>query len=301
MRTTTISLLLLLLASPGADAQFSHDSEFGMRLDSANEREPRWQYRLKFKPSYRFDERWTVHAFFASGDDFDSAYNRINENDDEFHVRRLFGRYETEVGRIEFGVLPPFKGRVSSTGLSKEGWIKGARGVLERKRGTLELVLGQLDDLRARTALSAPDELNYVELEFSGRVSEQWSYELGFEHMLDDDYLRTEVRFAPQGSTAYTLEFVANLNEEARKVTLGLESTFLFATREIEWFTYYSYAPSDFGLRAELTEDFLEFGHAFAAEFSAPLKSAERVSWFINFELYEGRSRGKFGFDVDFD
>lgn len=77
------------------------------------------------------DAKNSIHLFVATGDDFTSLNNTFGDSND-LNVRRLFYRIENKRGKIEIGSIPPFKGRVSSTGLSGDGWIKGVRGILQR-------------------------------------------------------------------------------------------------------------------------------------------------------------------------
>ena len=79
-----------------------------------------------------------------------------------------------------------------------------------------------------------------------------------------------------------------------------MERTFNLGDRPIEWFVYYAYAEPRFGQRAELTEDFLDFGHALANEFSGAIADYDRLSWFVKAEVYEDRVRGQLGVEFDF-
>lgn len=271
-----------------------------MRYDDTSSSDERGQYRLRAYPSYDFGGSASLHAFVATGDEFDSSWNTIDDNDDEVHVRRLYMRLEDERGKIELGTMPTYKGRVSSTGLSDNGWLKGVRGVLQLKSGRLELVLGELEDIRAHSALSPPDELNYIELEYSGELTDQWSYELSFDRMLDDDFLRGEIRYRSANDVFYSIEAIHNASASAAKVVASMERTLTVGARPVEWFVYYAYAEPRFGQRAELTEDFLDFGHALANEFSGAVADSDRLSWFVKAEVYEDRARGQLGLEFDF-
>ena len=41
-----------------------------------------------------------------------------------------------QMGKTELGIIPTYKGRVSSTGLSKDGWITGIRHVRKLQNNT---------------------------------------------------------------------------------------------------------------------------------------------------------------------
>lgn len=296
-RATAITALTGLLFCPPVAAEFDYRGDMAIRVDDTEGRGSRQQYRLRVRPQFAFTERWSAHAFIATGDNFDSAYNTIDDNDDEINVRHLFVRLEDDWGKFEAGVIPPYKGRISSTGLSAEGFLQGLRGVMNMRSGRLELVLGQLEDLRASRALSVPDEIDYLELEYSGRLSDTWSFEAAGDYMLDDPFVRGEFRYSPSSSEAYAGEIIANLGEGGFKVVLSAERTFDIGDSEVEWFSYYAYAGERFGPRAELTEDFLEFGHAIATEFSSSFPGASRFEWFANFEVYEDAARVELGIE----
>ena len=291
---------MLFAASAPGQAQFLLDGDLSVRYDDTSKSDGRGQYRLRVLPSYEFDNGVSLHAFLATGDEYDSAYNTIDQNDDEFHVRHLFARFENERGKLELGAIPPYKGRVSSTGLSKEGWVKGLRGVLRQNSGDFEIVLGELDDLRAQDAISLPAKVNYVEVEYSGRLNDLWSFEVSVDRMLQDNFLRGELRYETAAGVAYALEAVRNASENANKFVVSMERSLTIGPRPIDWFIYYAYAEAAFGPRAELTEDFLDFGHAFAMEFSGAIADSSRWAWFTKAEVYENRVRGQLGLEFDF-
>lgn len=296
----TLLTIPLLLCAVASHAQLAHDSDLSVRLDDSSDRDLRGQYRLRIRPDYSFSDNWSMHAFIATGDEFESAYNTIDDSDDQINVRRLFARYQVANGsKLEVGVIPPFKGRVSSTGLSKEGWIRGARGVWMTRSGAVELVIGSLDDLRSSEALTADFDLDYFEFEYSGRLNEEWSFELGAERMFDSRFLRTEIRYAPAGSASIAGELIHNTTEGSSKVVLSTLRELSWSAQTIEWFTYYSYTGPDFGRRADLAEDFLEFGHALATKLEGGFKRFDRLGWFAELEVYENRSRLKLGFELD--
>ena len=283
-----------------AHARFEVNGDLSLRYDDTSTSDERAQYRFRARTGYALEQGISLHAFVATGTEFSSAYNTIDDNDDAIHVRRLFVRFENERGKVEVGTIPTYKGRVSSTGLSENGWLKGLRGVLQRKSGKLELVLGELEDPRAQNALSLAEELNYVELEYSARLTERWSYEFGFEHMLDDDFLRAELRHVSNDGAAWSVEAVHNASASAVKFVVSMERRVRIGARPLDWYIYYAYAEPRFGSRAELTEDFLDFGHALANEVSGSIGNHDRLSWFLKAEVYEDQVRGQAGVEWKF-
>ena len=292
-------LLALLLHAGTAGAEFRHDGDVSLRYDDRSDRPSREQYRVRLSPRFSFDSAWSVHAYIATGAAFPSAYNTFGEGND-LNVRRLFGRWANGDHKLEFGVIPPFKGRVSSTGLSDEGWIRGVRGVFALDDDRLEFVVGDLDDLRASNAFSAPFDLNYYEVEYSGQFNDLVSYEFGGERMLGENYVRTELRLTTGSDLTWSAEFVHSFKSDSTKSTLSILAPFAFAHGELEWFTYYSYVPLEFGARAVLTEDFLGFDHALGTLFEYRHSRLERVKWFADFEAGDARNRVKLGLEVDF-
>lgn len=291
---------LLLVACFPVQAQFQFEGTLSARYDDTSTSEERGQYRLRLKPSYVIDSGISLHAFIATGDVYESAYNTIDDNDDEIHIRHLFARFKNDRGMLEFGSIPSFKERVSSTGLSKEGWVKGVRGVLQQKSGAIEVVLGSLEDLRARDALSLPDDLNYVEVEYSGTYTDRWLYEIGVDRMLGDNFLRGEVLYETADGVTWSLEAIRNASRDANKFVVSMERAFRFGSQLVGWSSFYAYADEDFGSRAALTEDFLEFGHALASELSGAIAGSERWAWVATAEIYEESVRGQFEVEFTF-
>lgn len=298
MRSVGVFALAICVLAGSALAEFSHDTDASFRFDERSAADFRSQYRFRFEPSFAHASGWSVHSFIATGRSYDSAFNTIGENDDQIHLRRLFARYSGEQARIEFGVLPPYKGRISSTGLSREGWIRGTRIVIGNSPAQLEFVVGELDSIRARNAFDAFAKLNYVEIEYSRQHSERVSFELGIERMLEASFFRTEIRLAATPRTTLAAELVHNVSDDNTKLAISADTTFGDENRAIDWFTYYAYTPTGFGARAELEEDFLEFGHAVSTEISGPITVADRLRWFAKAEVYEGQSRAILGVTV---
>jgi len=295
-----VAAVFVLTGTPAPAAEFAHETDMALRYVDISEESTRTQYRFRFRPDLVLDGPWSLHAFVSTGSDYDTAYNTIDDNDDKVYVRRAFVRYETEAGKVEAGIIPPFKGRISSTGLSGEGWVKGIRGVWRANRGRFELVLGQLDDLNARSALRLPDEIDYYEFEYSGQISRTWSFEASLERMLGDNFIRGELRHVSPADVAYAMELVLNTDETARKFVVSMDRTLRLGSSELDWFSFYAYANEDFGLRAELTEDFLEFGHAVSSELSGDLFGSGRADWFAAIEFYESQTRFEMGLEYAF-
>lgn len=295
----TVFLVAIVLHAGTAAAEFRHEGDVSIRYDDRSDRPSREQYRVRWSPEFDFGNQWSVHAYVATGAAFPSAYNTFGEGGD-LNVRRLFGRWTNGDHKLELGVIPPFKGRVSSTGLSDEGWIRGVRGVFALGNDRLEFVAGDLNDLRAANAFSSPLDLNYYEVEYSGQFNDRISYELGGERMLGENYLRTELRLTSRSDFAWSAEFVYGFKSNSTKSTLSFLAPFSFGHGELEWFTYYSYVPLEFGARAILTEDFLGFDHALGTLFEYRHSRLARVKWFAEFEAGDARNRVKLGFEVDF-
>lgn len=292
-------LLPACLLANSAVGEFLYEGDVSLRLDDSSNSSRREQYRLRFNPEFVFNEKWSAHAFVATGVAFSSAYNTFGGSN-ELHVRRLFGRLTLGNNKLEFGAIPPYKGRVSSTGLSDEGWIRGVRGVIALGDDRLEFVVGDLGDLRASNALSTPFALNFYEVEYSARINDLLSYELGGERMLEENYVRAELRLTTRSDVAWSAELVHGFESNSAKSVISVLAPFALKHGELEWFTYYAYVPQEFGVRAILTEDFLGFGHAFGTEVGYQSKKFERIKWFAELEFGESRTRAKVGLEIDF-
>lgn len=290
-------ILVLLVVSQClsfAQAQnqsFSQKLDIQVRADDRSSRDLRYQYRVRYRPQFTFSEKWSAHAFAVTGDEFGSSHNTFDDGEaDYFYMRRLYGRHTSDYGKTEFGVVPTFKGRVSSSGLSKDGWVKGIRHVRALGGNNLEVVLGQLDSLNPKDALGLPDEIDYVEIEYSANIDENWSYEFSAERITQANYLRTEGRYKHSDSSTFFAELISRVNSSKIKFVAGGEGEWLFDTYAVEYFAHYSYVSEDIGLRAELTEDFLGAGHGFSAEFSGKL-SLNKFDWFVRYDMVDSRTR----------
>ena len=297
MKRSIFSFTLLLLCMPSSQASdFNTKISSALRIDDRSSRDARFQYKLSVTPSFRVAQNWSLHGYAITGDDFSSSHNTINAStSDSFYLRRLFVRYESENTKTEVGVIPTYKGRVSSTGLSKEGWIQGIRHVVASQSGKFEWVVGELSDTRASQALGIAEQLNFIEVEFSSSVSNDFAYELGFERILNANYARGEMRFSSQTDVSYGLEIIGNIAEQEFKYVASLTSEFKLMSLPAELFIYYSFVDDNFGQRAELTEDFLSTGHGFSAELESSIESIKQLNWFSKIELYEGNSRIQLG------
>lgn len=290
-------ILILVFASPVHAAELQAKLDTQLRFDDRSGRDERYQYRVRFYPSLIFDKQkyWSINAFVATGDDFSSSHNTLDDSQaDLFYVRRLFLRHENANGKTEIGILPTFKGRVSSTGLSKDGWIAGLRHVADLSYGKFEVVLGELTDTRASHALHTPDDLNYVELEYSGNLSQHTSIEMSLERLLSSNFVTGEVRYQTSSDVTYAAELIDKVDTDDFKFVASAETTFDVYQQELEVFAYYSFVSDEFGDRAELTEDFLATGHGVAIEVSSSLKFAP-LEWFGKFEAFEGNTRIQLG------
>ena len=300
-KPTTFCVVIIILAMCYARASLAQNDAFTQRLDlqtrvdDRSSRDVRYQYRVRHYAQYKFDSLWSVNTFAVTGDDFGSSHNTLDDGAaDYFYLRRLYLRRETDNGKTEIGIIPTYKGRVSSSGLSKDGWIKGLRQVSNLKTGRLELVLGQLNKINAKSALDLPTNIDYFELEYSGELSDQWSFEVSAERMTQANFLRSEIRYELGMHSTLFAEVVSKVSTGQIKAVLGVEGDVSFNAYPMEYFAHYSYVSDNFGQRAELTEDFLGTGPGFSGELSGsifPNLAVGELSWFIRYDAVEERTR----------
>lgn len=297
--------LLLPAEQVRAETGYAHDLDIQARFDDRSDRDHRNQYRLRYYPSWTFDsaERWSINSFVVTGDDFSSSHNTLADGSSEhLYVRRAFVRYQGERGKTEVGVIPTYKGRVSSSGLSKDGWIKGVRQVYELPNNSaLEWVAGQLDDTDPAHALDAPDALNYGELEYSARLDERHSYEVSVERIQEGNFIRGEYRWKFRDSQTLFLELVQRLDDPNTKTIAGLSGKFTAGEHGLEYFAHYNYVSEGFGPRAELTEDFLGTGHGVSAELSGGLPVDLDAEWFVRLDVVDSTTRLLTGIAISLD
>lgn len=292
-----ISLVLPL----DALAELALPAQVDLRYDIREGNDDRAQYRLRFSPSWDFaDTPWSLHGFVATGSSFSSSYNTLDDGEADYvQLRQAFVRYELDDGKIEAGVIPPYKGRVSSTGLAKDGWITGIRGVQQLQGiGAVELVVGEISNLDHPGVLQdSPKKLNYWEAEFSSVTINRFSYELAAERVLDDDFIRGEIRQEFNENTELRLEAINKLGDET-KVVLGLTHQLTHVEQPTELFFYYASVPKGFGQRAELTEDFVDYGHSWVIESDSRI--TKQLSWFSKTEHTSGLWRFQLGVSFDY-
>lgn len=286
---------------------FSQKLDIQVRYDNRSNRPSREQYRLRYYPSLAITSAWSVNSFVVTGDDFSSSHNTFgNNNTDYLYARRLYLRHETDSGKTELGIIPTYKGRVSSTGLSKDGWITGVRHVRQLQNDTaVEFVVGQLADANASEAFDIGGEDTYFEIEYSARMGHRHSYEASFEKMLGGTFARAEYRFRVNNEDTVFVELVQRSDKNAAKFVVGTSGEFAASafntSYPIEYFTYYSYIDSSFGERAELIEDFLGTGHGGSLEFSGILSEKHDVEWFIRADVVDSVSRLLAGVKLSFE
>ena len=286
---------------------FSQKLDIQVRYDNRSNRPSREQYRLRYYPSIAFTSAWSVNSFVVTGDDFSSSHNTFgSDNTDYLYARRLYVRHENDSGKTELGIIPTYKGRVSSTGLSKDGWITGVRHVRQLQNDTaLEVVVGQLANAEASEAFNIGGEDAYFEIEYSAKMDQRHSYEASFEKMLGGTFARAEYRFRLNDKDTAFIELVQRTDESAAKLVVGTSGEFAASafntSYPIEYFAYYSHIDSSFGKRAELIEDFLGTGHGGSLEFSGVLSEKHDVEWFVRTDIVDSVSRLLAGVKLSFE
>lgn len=111
-----------------------------------------------------------------------------------------------------------------------------------------EVVVGQLENLNPARALDAPNEIDYIELEYSARMGQRNSFELSIERMTEANFLRAEYRYQMNADHLVFAEWVKRAANTQSKVILGLKGEFTVWEQPIEYFSYYSYVSDRFSL-----------------------------------------------------
>ncbi len=274
---------------------FTNKLETQLRFDDRSNRDNRFQYRVRAYSEFSIPEtRWSINAFAVTGDEFSSSHNTIDsDTPDHFYLRRIYFRHSGALGsKTEIGVIPTYKGRVSSSGLAKDGWIKGARHVYAYDSATkFEVVVGELEDDDASTALDSLRKLNYVELEMSSQINDYSSYEISLERMTEANFARAEYRYFKPDSPTYSLEMISRLSTSKTKLVFGIEDEITLFDRPFEYYAYYSYVSRRFGARAELTEDFITTGSGLSVEIETNIFQSERWEAFARVDVFDQNTR----------
>jgi len=296
--TGFLLIAVLLYSKPLFAIDFENSVEAQIRTDHRSNKQQREQYRLRlYSELFAKNDKWSLNFFGSTGEDFASSHNSLETyNETEFHLRRAYVRYRTSSFRTELGVIPTYKGHVSSSGLSKDGFIKGLRNVFTLKTGTeLEIVMGSINETKASLALGLPNQLDYVEFEFSRRKANGNNFELSLERMTKNNFIRTEFSGTFNNNQFLFFEVVNKLGTESIKFVVGTEFDISLFQRTVSSQFIYSYVSSGFGQRAELTEDFISTGHGLSIEAEVQAFSGTGFDVFTRFDVYKKHTRWMMG------
>ncbi len=238
-----------------------------------------------------------VAGFLCTGSKFSSRWNDLRNLSDpgedkpfDISLRQLYLMKKFGRCRFQLGAIPPVKNLVSSTGLSDEGWIDGARFEIETGlNGVLEFVAGSITDLEKPGVFSRDFDFNYAEIELSQRIAGSIIAEMSVEYFDDETYLRGELRtelqpFADR-SVELAAEGMANLDDTGHAVGLGAEADLL------HWLTgkyknritlklLYTYLHPEIGARGKLIEDFSTLGDSLSVQLHGNLYKRYGLKWF---------------------
>lgn len=270
------------------DARFEHQRDGVSRLRTA----------LRTDLAWHANERLSVHAFFATGSTFRSRwYNTYNFRTDafasegpKFPLRHAFVRWQHDLWRVEAGAIPPVKATASPTGLDPVGWVDGVRVVRSATVDEgLEMVVGRLGSILTPSAVYRPmpflqpDRVNYAEIEYTRRVAPDVRMEGSFEY-LHDPYVRSEVR-ADFDFQTVVVEGMANLNTEALSYGAIWE---IEPLTETTFTVQHAYRGEEIGLRGELSDDFVAFGHVLSLSVTRVLIPAYGLRLRVRNHSFEG-------------
>lgn len=104
------------------------------------------------------------------------------------------------------------------------------------------------------------------------------------------NYLRTEFRYQALADIETFFELVRRIDSTKTKTVLGLDGQFSLGTYPVSFFTHFSYISEDFGLRAELTEDFLAYGRGISVDVSGKI-SDTAFGWFARYDRVDSNDR----------
>ena len=151
-------------------------------------------------------------------------------------------------------------------------------------------MIGQLNNTDPRHAIDLPENVDYLEAEYSGRLTDAHSYEVSLERMTGGNYVRAEYRYSYSDADTLFFEVIRRLDDPRTKAVIGKEGEFMLGSLPLSYFAHYSYVGDQFGPRAELTEDFLGTGHGVSVEFSAPIQETD-AEWFVRLDVVDSTER----------
>ncbi len=259
----------------------------------------RLQYQLSLRTAVgllRFGEdgRLGVRSLVGTGERYtgqwNTVYDRLNGELGEQHVniRQLYTQLTLRDWRLQLGVIPPVKGKVSNTSIDRDGWIRGARAVAPLPfQGRLELVSGAIDRLDDPNPLQSWEGWNYAEVEWTQAITAGWRTEAGYVYLDRASYLRAEVRRAWRLLDQLPVELAA---EGLRNVSTPNWAFDVSAQVKARWVTTtveYSHIPQTFGLLGSLSNDFFALGHLGLLALKGPIGLLDGVNWFSKMYLGE--------------
>ncbi|BFT31924.1 hypothetical protein D210916BOD24_31000 [Alteromonas sp. D210916BOD_24] len=168
----------------------------------------------------------------------------------------------------------------------------------------LEVVIGQLGDDQAHSSFTVGGESPYVEIEYSAKMRQRHSYEIGAERMLRGSFLRSEYRYRFSEKNTVFIEMVQRVDASAAKWVIGTSGEFSLSnkyfTYPVEYFAYYANIDKAFGPRAQLIEDFIGTGHSGSVEFTGYLSQQHNLEWFLRGDVVDSVSRILIGIKLSF-
>lgn len=295
-----IGFLCFLTTNDAICQTFDSDTEIQVRLDDRSSKDARLQYRIRNSFSYKFtdDDNWYFKTYITTGDSFEGTQNTLTPiSEHEFNIRRAFFEHKNQYSLFQIGTIPTFKGRVSSSGLSKDGFIQGVRAVYNSNEyAQIEFVFGSIKELNASNAIEFPASLDYLEFEVSMEFSPLSSMEFSIERMTGLNFVRSEYRRQLDSGEEISIELVNTLGQRDSKFVVGLSGGLQLLNRDADYFAYYSFVSNNIGDRASLTEDFIDTGHGISFELETRLEQNPSVKAFFRVDLYNDESRGIIGF-----
>ena len=275
--------------------------------DSGELSKDRFQYQLSLRSEVSLlnlgkDGQLSLRSLVGTGGSYTSQWNTLRDRikdemgDQHLNLRQVYTELEFRHWRVQAGVIPPVKGKVSNTSLDKDGWIRGTRVVAPLPaQGRLEVVTGAIDHLEDPNALQTWDAWNYAEVEWTQDIIAGWRTELGYVYLDDETYLRAEVRRTWHFLGDLPLELATEGLRNLTTPNWAFDVSAVIKTRWLKTTLEYSHVPETFGLLGRLSNDFFVLGHLGMLAFKGPIGLIDGINWFSKTYLGEASIRANVG------
>lgn len=291
----------------------SYKGTVGAQFNSLDNGEEILQQEMTLKLKVDVNGDFRIITYAMNGGDYKSNSGSIKNP--ELNVKHLY--IKKKIGDntyVDVGAMSTTYGD-SMTGLSKDGWIDGARVTLLLDSGDkIEVTAGHLGDPSEANLFSRVDDFkfDYYEVKVSGRVLENLMYQAGIQSIDDEDYIRIAGKKTLEVLTGQLLrltgEAMVNLETGGTKLAAGMQfqiGKLFSAQSNTIAFVNFLHTSDDFGVGQKyMNENFLsdEDGSKIQIGIKGRIGDNKNLSWNVSYghSLESGNHEVRVGIEWKF-